>query len=118
MNFKAIIFGGGAAIAAITASAALAQSESSSDYAANAIHSGELSKAERLLQPASLQDAVDPARLINIATVYARTERYDHARAALLRVRELPDEQLDLANGASYSSHRIASAMLSRLDGR
>ncbi len=67
-------------------------------YASKAIASGNLAKAEQILQPASYSDARDPARLINLATVYAQTQRFSEARATLERVRQLPDEVL-LAGG-------------------
>lgn len=111
---------GGAAFAALLVPAAMAQGAHAQEgsYAAHAIASGQLGEAERILQPISLADANDPARLINLATVYARTGRYDAARTALDRVRTLPDEQLDLENGRSYSSHMLAAAMLGRLMGQ
>ena len=111
---------GGAAVAALIVPAAVAQTVDKQDsgYAASAIAAGQLGAAERILRPISLADADDPARLINIATVYARTERYGDARAALARVRALPDEPLELGNGASYSSHVLAAAMLERLGDR
>ncbi len=115
MIIKALILGG-AAFAALSSGAALAQLNTDEGYAANAISSGQLGEAERILKPASYADAADPARLINIATVYARTQRYADARAALERVRALPAETLELADGKSYSSHVIASAMLGRLE--
>ncbi|OJY63633.1 MAG: hypothetical protein BGP16_01800 [Sphingobium sp. 66-54] len=114
MVIKALIVGG-VALASLCAGAVQAAPAASGDYAAAAIASGQLTEAERALQPASYADADDPARLINIATVFARTQRLDDARAALTRVRALPAEQLELANGASYSSHQIAAAMLQRL---
>lgn len=114
MLIKALIVGG-AALAALSGGVAQAESPASNDYAAAAITSGQFKDAERALQPASFADADDPARLINIATVYARTQRMGDARAALIRVQALPAEQLDLANGTSYSSHQIAKAMLQRL---
>lgn len=111
---------GGAALAALIGPAALAQvpDAQGAQYAAGAIAAGQLGEAERILRPINLSDADDPARLINMATVYARTQRYHEARAALARVQALPNEQLDLENGASYSSHVLATAMLDRLDGR
>ena len=112
------LISGGAAFAALASSAALAGTmDAPGVYAASAITSGQLAVAERILQPESYADAADPARLINIATVYARTQRFVEARAALARVQALPAEQLDLANGASYSSHVIAKAMLGRMTG-
>jgi hypothetical protein len=116
MNIK-ILIAGGAAFAALASSAALAEDTSAGVYGATAIASGQLVAAERILQPESLADAADPGRLINIATVYSRTHRYAEARAALQRVQALPAEQLELANGASYSSHAIAVAMLNRMEG-
>ncbi len=105
---------GAAALMALVSTAAFAEPGA---YAANAINSGQLVQAERILQPISYDDAADPARLINIATVYARTHRYAEARSALLRVQALPVEQLELADGANYSSHLIARTMLGRMAG-
>ncbi|HZV17537.1 MAG TPA: hypothetical protein VFF84_02475 [Sphingobium sp.] len=114
MIINALIVGG-AALASLSAGIVQASPAGSGDYAAAAIASGEFDSAERTLQPTSHADAADPARLINIATVFARTQRLADARAALMRVQALPDEQLELANGANYSSHRIGTAMLQRL---
>jgi hypothetical protein len=113
-----VLIAGGAALAAL-GSGALAQTGGApGSYAASAINSGQFTQAERILKPESQEDANDPARLINIATVYSRTQRYAEARAALQRVQALPAEHLELADGASYSSHVLAKAMLGRLDGR
>ncbi len=109
---------GGAAIAALASvSAVAADGPAAQDafYASKAITSGNLAKAEQILQPASYSDARDPARLINLATVYVQTQRFSEARATLEQVRRLPDEVLLLAGGTSYSSHNIARAMMSRL---
>jgi len=85
-------------------------------YAVSAITAGEFAQAEKILQPENHEDARDPARLINIATVYARTQRYAQAREALRIVSDLPSEPLELSDGKSYSSHLIASTLLQRLD--
>lgn len=109
---------GGAAIAALASVSAVAADGPAAKpgfYADTAIASGRYAEAEQILQPASYSDARDPARLINLATVYAQTQRFDEARATLRRVRQLPDEVLLLAGGVSYSSHNIASAMMNRL---
>jgi len=116
MIIKTLI-AGGAAFAALGCSIAHAQTGGATGtYAASAIASGELTEAERVLQPVSRADAADPARLINIAAVYARTQREAEARTALMRVQALPNEQLDLAGGASYSSHQIAQSLLASLN--
>jgi Flp pilus assembly protein TadD len=108
---------GGAAIAALASVPATAGSVASKDvlYAGNAIASGRYADAENVLKPASYADAKDPARLINLATVYVQTQRFDKARATLQQVRQLPEEGLVLAGGVSFSSHNIANAMLNRL---
>jgi thioredoxin-like negative regulator of GroEL len=114
-----VLIAGGAALAVLGSAGALAQTGGATgSYAASAINSGQFTQAERILKPESQEDANDPARLINIATVYSRTQRYAEARAALQRVQALPAEHLELADGASYSSHVLAKAMLGRLDGR
>lgn len=116
---KTVLIGGVAALAALGATASYAQTGGATgSYGANAIAAGKLSEAERALRPVSQADAADPARLINIATVYARTQRAAEAKAALLRVQALPAEELDLANGSSRSSHVIANALLASLDYR
>ena len=110
---------GGAAIAALASVSAMAADgpamQQDAFYASTAITSGNLAKAEQILQPSSYTDARDPARLINLATVYAQTQRLDKARATLELVRRLPDEALVLAGGVSFSSHNIAKAMMDRL---
>lgn len=117
--FMKLVIGGAAALVALGATAAYAQTGGATgSYGATAIAAGNLNEAERILRPASQADAADPARLINIATVYARTQRAAQAREALLRVQALPAEELDLANGSSSSSHSIANAMLASLNYR
>ncbi|MBO9580249.1 MAG: tetratricopeptide repeat protein [Sphingobium sp.] len=106
---------GGAAIAALASVAAVASGPAETPYASTAIASGQFNEAERMLQPASYADAQDPARLINLATIYLQAQRFDKARAMLQQVNRLPDEALVLASGASYNSHDIAKAMLHRL---
>lgn len=120
MVIRTLMVLGGAAVAALSSAAAVAgtvPAASHEPYASHAITAGDYSSAERILQPASYADAADPARLINMATVYARTQRVAEARQALLRVQALPDEALELDNGASYSSHKLAGVMLGRIGG-
>jgi Flp pilus assembly protein TadD len=106
---------GGAAIAALASVAAVAAGPADTPYASKAIASGQLAQAEHMLKPASYADAQDPARLINLATVYMQTQRFDQARTTLQQVRRLPDEVLLLVGGVSFSSRSIATAMLNRL---
>ena len=111
-GLTAFLIAGGAAFAALSAGAAAA---ADTPYASNAIASGQLAEAERVLKAASFADAKDPARLINLATVYLRTQRFEEARDTLKLVRQLPDESLILSGGVSYSSHGIAAAIMNRL---
>lgn len=114
----ALKIAGGAAIAALASVAAVAadgQAEHDGLYASNAIASGNYGQAEHVLKAVSYADDKDPGRLINLATVYVQTQRFDKARAALDQVRRLPDEVLLLSGGVSYSSHSIAKAMMNRL---
>jgi Flp pilus assembly protein TadD len=118
MSIKLTTALGGAALAALslaTAAAAKGPAASDAHYATNAIETGRYAEAEHMLRPISSVDADDPARLVNLATVYTSTGRFAQARTVLERVRKLPDESLILQGGASFSSHRIASTMLSRL---
>jgi Flp pilus assembly protein TadD len=120
MSARILSIIGGAALAALSAgSAVAADSPAATDafYAADAINNGNFDKAEQKLRPASYADADDPARLINLATVYVGTGRFAKARHALERVSKLPDESLTVQGGASFSSHRIAATMLRRLPG-
>lgn len=118
MRLTRFLIAGGAAIAALSSVPAVAEKAPAARdalYAGNAIASGRYAEAEHVLQPASYADAKDPARLINLATVYMQTQRFDQARATLQQVRALPDESLVLAGGVNFSSHNIAVAMLNRL---
>ena len=118
MRLTTLFIAGGAAIAALSSVPAVANEGAAAKdalYAGNAKSSGRYADAENILKPASYADAKDPARLINLATVYVQTQRFDKARATLQQVRQLPDESLVLAGGVNYSSHNIANAMLNRL---
>ena len=117
MRLTTFFIAGGAAIAALSVPAIAGNGAQPKDaaYAGNAIAAGRYADAENMLKPASYADAQDPARLINLATVYMQTQRFDKARATLQQVRQLPDESLVLAGGVSFTSHNIANAMLKRL---
>jgi Flp pilus assembly protein TadD len=118
MSIKLVMTLGGAAIAALSPAAAVADTgpaASNALYATEAISGGHYARAEKVLRPVSRADADDPARLINLATVYLGTGRLAMARHALERVSKLPDETLTLRGGASFSSRRIAATLLNRL---
>ncbi|MBO9575207.1 MAG: tetratricopeptide repeat protein [Sphingobium sp.] len=117
MRLNTFLIAGGAAFAALSSVPAVAGAPAAQDalYGGKAIASGQYADAEQTLKAMSYTDARDPGRLINLATVYMQTQRFDKARATLQQVRQLPDESLVLAGGVSFTSHAIATAMLSRL---
>ena len=86
--------------------------------AVHSIQNGDYTAAERVLAPVSRDDASDPARLVNIAMVYARTGRLAEARDALAMVTQAPDETLTLSDGRDVSSRTIAANLLRSLDAR
>lgn len=99
-------------IAAVVATPALAKDRSG--Y--TAIAAGNLSQAEATL---SAERAIFPRRpevLLNLAAVYARTDRAAQARALYDDVLASEPVALDLANGGTVSSHEIAQRGLSRLN--
>jgi Flp pilus assembly protein TadD len=79
---------------------------------------GEYSAAERILSPVSREDATDPARLINIGLVYARTGRLAEAKDAFDAARNAPDTPLMLSNDKEISSRTLAAHLLKSLDSR
>lgn len=77
---------------------------------------GRLDRAEEILAPQSLEDARDPARLINMGIVYARSGRLTEARSAFLAAQRVPEEALVLSDGRETSSHVAAGEQLAMLD--
>lgn len=80
-----------------------------------AIAAGNLSQAEATL---SAERAIFPRRpevLLNLAAVYARTDRVAQARALYDDVLASEPVSLDLANGGTTSSHDVAQRGLARL---
>jgi Flp pilus assembly protein TadD len=106
-----------AALVAIAASPVMAEvGYSEGALAVSALERGNVAQAERVLAPVSLADAHDPARLINLAAVYARTGRVTEARAALLKVSRVADTMLVMSDGAERSSRAIARDALAKVD--
>lgn len=78
--------------------------------------SGQLQRAEHILAAQSLEDARDPARLINLGIVYARSGRMSEARVAFLTAQRVPEEALILSDGRETSSRVAAGEQLALLD--
>ncbi|WP_375271749.1 tetratricopeptide repeat protein [Sphingomonas sp.] len=98
-------------LAAMIASPALAADRTGYE----AIAAGNLSKAERTL---SAERAIFPRRpevLLNLAAIYARTNRTAQARALYDDVLAAAPVALEVADGCTLSSHDVAQRGLSRL---
>lgn len=57
----------------------------------------------------------DPSFTLNLAAIYARTDRADAARALYRDVLARPDEELDMANDRTQSAHSVAKMGMKRL---
>lgn len=80
-----------------------------------AISSGDLAAAEATLDA---ERAIFPARpelMLNLATVYARSQRPEQARALYQQVLARDEVLLDMADGATVSSHEVARRGMMRI---
>lgn len=84
-----------------------------------AIQHGDLSKAEAQLNSLQGVEANDPARLINLGQVYARTGRYKEAKQAYIAALN-SRESFDvlLTDGRTMSSRDAARLALMELRGK
>lgn len=94
---------------------ALVQAESFSG--AERIAQGDLAGAEREIAQHRRVFPNDPDLLINLAHVYARTDRQAEARQLYRAVLAREDEELSVAGGQPASAHRLASEGLRRISG-
>jgi len=85
-------------------------------YVHAAITSGKLSQAERDLERDTRAGSREPQVLLNLAAVYAMTDRPAEARTLYQRVLEGEDASLLLASQQVASAHAIARKGLGRLD--
>lgn len=79
------------------------------------LQDGRLDRAEKILAAESAADAADPARLINLGIVYARSGRMDAARTTFIAAGRAPEESLFLSDGSEVSSRTVARQQLSLL---
>lgn len=82
-----------------------------------AIAAGDLSDAERMLIAERRIHPQRPELMLNLAAVYERTGRSANARALYREVLSRDAVALDMANGATMSSHDIANVGLARSSG-
>ncbi|WP_265570353.1 tetratricopeptide repeat protein [Sphingomicrobium nitratireducens] len=82
----------------------------------DAIVAQDYEKAEAQLLKANGVSRNDPARLINLGHVFAKTGRAAEAKVMFTRAADARDVALVLADGSVASSRELAQAALSQLD--
>lgn len=111
MNF--IVMG----VASALLASASASGATPTDYGHDLIKARQLAAAERELVTRRAAEPDEPSVLINLAYVYARTNRTADAAVLYERVLALPDVLLALGNGKPRWSHMLANKGLGRPDG-
>ncbi|OYY89987.1 MAG: hypothetical protein B7Y45_09710 [Sphingomonas sp. 28-66-16] len=81
------------------------------------IKQGDLVAAEAIINRERRLFAGDPDLMLNLATVYQRTNRLREARGLYLQILSRPDEQMMIGSDSYASAHALARAALTRLDG-
>jgi Flp pilus assembly protein TadD len=76
---------------------------------------GDLPAAEREIQHQRRMFPTDPDLLLNLARVYAQTQRTPQAAQLYREVLARPDEALSLAGGRTANAHAIAQAGLRQI---
>ena len=103
-----------AALAAAVMVAVPAAAQERTGY--TAITAGDLASAEATLERERAIFPQRPELMLNLAAVYARTDRAAQARALYSDVLQSEAVDLELGDGRSVSSHAVARNGLSRLD--
>lgn len=80
------------------------------------IMAGDTAGAEAMLTRQHRLFPEDPSLSLNLAAIYARTNRADAARSLYRQVLDGPDEELDMANDRTQSAHAVAKMGMKRLD--
>ena len=107
---------GAAALAAIAMIApANAQTADAGAYGSAALQRGDTVKAELALEQERRAAPDQPEVLLNLATVYARTDRDAQAAALYRAVLAQENVSMKLAHGRSMDSHDLARIGLSSL---
>ena len=94
--------------------ASLAADETNSGF--QQIMAGNAANAETMLMKQHRMYPGDPVYMLNLAAIYAQTNRSELARAMYNDVLARPDEELDMANDHVESAHGVARLGLKRLD--
>lgn len=85
-------------------------------YAYAAIESGKLPQAERALEREAKAGSREPQVLLNLAAIYAITDRPDAARALYARVLAGEDASLVMPSDRIANAHDVARRGLRMLD--
>lgn len=104
-----------AAMLGVPAASAVAQNRSD-PYAHNAIERGEFAEAETSLRAQLALEPAKPELLLNLAAIYARTNRLDQAEQLYSRVMTGEDVSLLLRPDHALGAHAIAERGLRKLD--
>ncbi|VXC65681.1 tetratricopeptide repeat protein [Sphingomonas sp. AX6] len=89
--------------------------ERSDRFAHSAIERGDYAAAERQLKREARVSADRPEVLLNLAAVYAMTQRPDEARALYERVLSIDEVRMAQSADRVAGSHRIAEVGLAQL---
>lgn len=110
--------GTGALLGSALAVMGIATSANAQDaqYAHAAITAGNLSSAERALERETRAGSREPEVLLNLAAVYAMTQRSTEARDLYVRVLNAKDASLVMPSSQVASSHDVARRGLRLLD--
>lgn len=82
-----------------------------------AISTGDLTRAEQELTVQRRDFPARPELMLNLAHVFAKTDRQDQARVLYREVLARRDVAMDLADGTVVRSHVLAELGLTRLGG-
>ncbi len=109
---KAVIV---AAMLGVPAVSAVAQ-DRNDPYAHDAIENGRFAEAETSLRAQLALEPTKPELLINLAAIYARTNRMDAAQSLYNRALTAENVSLLLKPDVALNSHDIARRGLNKLD--
>ncbi|PAX06792.1 hypothetical protein CKY28_15640 [Sphingomonas lenta] len=79
---------------------------------------GDYARAERMLLAEQKRTPERPELLLNLAAVYAKTNRVAEARALYAEVLDRPAVALDMLSGRTVSSHDVALTAMTALPPR
>jgi hypothetical protein len=114
MDARIFIFGAAALLSSTVASAQIAMEAPDAAPGYSAIMSADFARAERDIRGADVSK-YDPARLINLGVVLAKTGRREAAERSFKKVLMQDDVQLILFNGETANSHDVALRALASL---